>query len=287
MRKKTISVVLGLALMLVSVVGVKGVMTDKKEDLVGKSNIIDTMAMDTTWTKIDNAEPTYVNCSNKKEFNLKETSEEADYVFKGTVTKCEEFEVQWQDEKGEPWGPYPSSVVTVDISEEYYGESPVSGNSIKVYYPFAVSMKFLDGFTISEGYEYVFVTNALDEEFVENRNKNNPDDKFEQEKYADVYISDTMYDLMAVEDEKVLMYEDYCYCDEEIMEQTVTGDAVEEVVEEIEEIAPAEEVIEKGDFVLLNIDIISDLLNRIFEYPEEMPDAKDLKGLHEEMDRER
>lgn len=53
---------------------------------------------------------------------------EADYVFSGTVVDRKEYKVQWNDEDGEIWGPYPSSIIKVKVNEEYYGKSPTAGD---------------------------------------------------------------------------------------------------------------------------------------------------------------
>lgn len=211
----------------------------------------------TTWTKVENPTKTYVNCLQKQDFDLDEQTQNADYVFKGFITNCEEFEVQWQDETGQQWGPYPSSIITVKINEEYAGESPVSGESIKVYYPYSVSMEFSNAFKLLENHEYIFVTQALDNEFIEQRNKENPDDKFEQEKYADVYISDTGYDVMAVENNQISMYKSY-FDNQNIIDE-------QEELSISDDVTPEKELYAKNEFLVLDETSVIEKLYKLFD----------------------
>lgn len=142
-------------------------------------------------------------------FDLEEIKKEADYVFRGTVVDRKQYEVSWYDEKGEQWGPFTKSVIEVKVNEEYYGTSPVSGDTIKIYYSLPIEADLDGNFKIQDDAEYVFVTKALDEEFVAMKQQTAPDDKYEQEKHADVYIGDTCYDVMSVEDGNVIFYKNY------------------------------------------------------------------------------
>lgn len=215
----------------------------------------------TTWTKIEHSEKTYAECSEKEAFNLEEKLDKADYIFKGTITNCDEYDVEWQDENGEQWGPYTRSIITANISEDYYGESPVSGDSIKIYYPYSISTEFENGFDITEGKEYIFVTQALDSEFIENRNSQNPYDKFEQEKYADVFISDSGYDLMAIDNENIVLCNGYVEQTNEISDEILTGEAVSEIAEEVD---IDEQFLQNGNFIAINFNQILENLKLTF-----------------------
>lgn len=107
------------------------------------------------------------------------------------------------DEKGEAWGPYTSSVLEVRVSSDYQGKSPASEDTLRVYYPYGLNELRDTEVLLKEGQEYVFVTNALDDDFVARREKENPDDKFYQERYADVYISGASYSVLPVVEDKV------------------------------------------------------------------------------------
>lgn len=207
------------------------------------------------------------------EFDLEKTITDADYIFCGTVVSRKEYEVEWIDDNGEQWGPFPSSVIEVKINKEYYGKSPVEGDIIRVYYPYSLSTVFDGSFIIKDNGEYVFVTQALDEEFVQRRRKEVPDDKFEQEKYADVYISSPSYSLMPVDDGMVFMYHDYFGWDEQIMKKAKSEKSVKT------DKMSSSELVETGWFMALDEDDFNSSFSQILEKPEELPNADDLKNL--------
>lgn len=162
-----------------------------------------------TWKNVEISEQKhFANCMAKK-FDLSEIVTGADYVFSGTVINQSEYEVEWKDENNEKWGPFSNSVIEVEINKEYYGESPVGDKTIKVYYPYSMSTLFDKSFCIENNNEYIFITRLLDEEFVKEREKNNPYDKYDQEKYADVYISNTDSNILVVEDDTVFLNKEF------------------------------------------------------------------------------
>lgn len=209
------------------------------------------------------------------EFDLRKTIKEADYVFSGTVVSRKEYEVEWTDENGEHWGPFLKSIIEVKVGKEYYGNSPVDGNIIKVYYPYGLSMVFEDSFLIEDSSEYIFVTQALDKEFTDLRAKTSPEDKFGQERYADVYISNSHSNLLSISDNTVFMYREYFSWDEKIMKQTKEGSAVT-----TDKILSAE-LLENNYFIALSRNDFDNAFAKLFDNSVKLPTADELKSLRE------
>lgn len=239
------------------------------------------------WTEIEPMEKSYVSCVEDKDMDIRENLEETDYVFRGKIKDCKDYEIEWTDEKGEKWGPFNKSVLSVEIIEDYYGESPVSGNSINVYYPYSSTMEFSNSFVIGEDKEYVFVTKALDDEFIKNRNENNKDDKFEQEKYADVYISNAEYDLMVVEGDKVAVQNDYFIWDDNAMGQTESTDSISKDLVTDNEFTDEESDVSNDEnndwFIVLDKDYFKDAFCKILNNNNLFPNMEEINKIHEEL----
>lgn len=227
-----------------------------------------------SWKEIPIKDEKMLAYSYASEFDLKKTITDADYVFEGTVVSRKEYEVDWVDDNGEQWGPFPSSVIEVKINKEYYGKSPVEDDIIRVYYPYSLSTVFDGSVIIEDEGEYVFITQALDEEFVKQRRKEVPEDKFEQEKYADVYISSPSYSLMPIDDGMVFMYHDYFEWDNRIMKK-VESDASIKTNK-----VSSPELIDTGWFIALNEKDFDKSFLQLFERVEELPNADGLRKLH-------
>lgn len=162
------------------------------------------------WKEISNDKKvTYAKCDGIVEFDSKKVADEMDYVFSGKVIDYKEYEIGWTDEKGEDWGPFTSTVIDVEVEDEYQGKKPVDGNVIRVYYPYSIKTIFPGSFVIKKNERYVFITKYLDKEFINTRNLEAPEDHFEQEKHADVYISNPCYDVMDVEKNIVILHNKY------------------------------------------------------------------------------
>ncbi len=267
MKKNKIVISLVLASLLVGG-GVRYALNNNRSNMLSQGASV--------WKEVSINDEMYVASASLENFDLKETITESDYVFSGTVVNREEYEVEWVDDNGEQWGPFPSSVIEVKINKEYYGTSPVKDDIIRVYYPYSFSVAFKGSFLIKDNSEYVFVTRALDEKFVEQREKENPDDKFEQEKYADVYISNAYYSLLPVDNEMVFMNHDYFGWNEDVMKKTESSEYAQT------DKVTSSEVIENGWVIALNENDFDNSFSELFENQEELPDAIDLSNLHEE-----
>lgn len=226
------------------------------------------------WKEIPITEGTsFAKCNGIKEFDLKKIVTEADYVFRGIIIDRKEYKVEWIDDKGEKWGPFPSSVLEVKVTYEYNGESPVDGNIIKVYYPYSLSTVFEGSFLIKDDEEYVFLTQIFDDEFMARRKQAAPEDNFQQEKYADVYISNPSYSIMAIEKGTVFMYNDYFSWDGDTMKQIKKGTSVKTNK------MSSSDLIEKGWFIALDENKFDIAFSNLFKNPKKLPDAKDLQKI--------
>lgn len=243
--------------------------------IIGKNMlIIDSSAENklSTWKEISIKDgASYSRCSGVEAFDLKESISKADYIFSGEVISRKEYEVEWTDDNGEKWGPFPSSVLEVKISDEYYGLSPTKDGVIKVYYPYSLSMVFDGSFIIKDKGEYVFITQDLDKEFVNEKKKIAPDDNFQQEEHADVYITNPCYDIMAIDGDTVLLQNDYFSWNKDIMKKTKKYEKVKR------NIMSSPKLIESGWFIALDKSDFEKAFSKVIKNPRKIQDVSDLK----------
>ena len=181
--------------------------------------------------------PDIANASQQAPFNLKNQMSEdglgAKYFFSGTVISVTNFEDSWIDDNGEPWGPFSRTLVEVKITKEYYGNTLVENDTIKILFthrilsaplivdPLVPTIRYAEPFYMKVGSEYVFLSRLIDEKFIENRV---PESKSYPEKYADTIIYDLGYNVFPVENENVLVYSEYFKNDKEVMKKTLSRD---------------------------------------------------------------
>lgn len=219
----------------------------------------------TVWTEVPIKEGFCQILPIYSEFNLNRVITEADYVFSGTVINRKEYEVQWLDDEGNQWGPYPSSVIEVKINKEYNGDSPVDGDTIRIYYPQSLSAIIENSFQINDNCEYVFVTRILDEEFVENKLSEAPDDKFEQEKHADVYISNSRDNIMPVDGDTVAVYYEYFSWNNESINKSISNKSI------ASDEMSSPELIESESFLEFDRTDFDNMFSDLFIYSKDLP----------------
>lgn len=199
-NKKTSLITIGI-ISSVTICGMSGAIA------YGVSNVsTDNVSSSTVWQEVPINEGAYDVFATYSDFSLDKTFIDADYIFSGTIVDRTEYKVSWSDDNGEVFGPYPSSVIEVKIENDYYGKIPVEDDIIKVYYPNSLSANIDCSFQLKEGYEYIFITQAFDEEFIA---KKAPEDKFEQEKHADVFIPNARSNVISISEEGVVAYKQY------------------------------------------------------------------------------
>ncbi|MBR6996727.1 MAG: hypothetical protein IKH96_12055 [Ruminococcus sp.] len=158
-----------------------------------------------------------------KPFDLDSVIEETDLVFSGTVIDRKEYEVKWTDENGENWGPYRNAVIEVKINDVYYGNT--DKETIKIYYPQSLSTLYTGAFLLKQDQEYIFLANNFDEDYYEMK-ASNPHDRFEQEKYADIYITNSRDAIMPVINNIVSVYNGYFNSNEVALEKALSKENV-------------------------------------------------------------
>ncbi len=226
-------------------------------------------SQNTVWKEVPIVEGKCVSKTIKNEFDLRNIITNADYIFSGTVINKQEYEVSWNDNNGDNWGPFPSSIIEVKIKEIYYGESPVKTETVKVYYPDSLSTQFESSFNIVENNEYIFVSQLLDEEFVKYKNKYAPEDKFNQEKYANVYIADTSYNILPIKNGNVYMNKNYFSWDKDLLSQ---ADVKIDTKKDIDELGSFE-----NDWCIsCNINKFNKYFNKMLAAPEKLPTLEDI-----------
>ncbi len=222
----------------------------------------------TIWKEVPIEEGKTVINTIKNEFDLKNLITNADFVFSGIVVNRQEFEVSWHDDNGDNWGPFPSSIIEVKINEIYFGESPVGTETIKIYYPNSLSAQQEYSFNIVSNNEYIFVSKLLDEEFVKYKNKYAPDDKFNQEDYADVYIEDTSYNILPIKNGDVYFNKKYFSWDKDLLKQAEVN------------ITTKKEIAELGDFdndwcISCKTNKFNKYFNKMLGEPEKLPNLEE------------
>ncbi len=190
----------------------------------------------------------------------------ADYIFSGTVTSRKEYEIFWTDKDGKQRGPYEGAIIEVKVNHDYYGQSPVEGNTIKIYYPDSLSAEFEDVVWIKDQGEYVFITQALDEEFVQRRDKESSDNGSRPEKYADVYIG-RYYNTAVIDNGTVFTHRGYFDWNKDIMKKVKPNAKTDKI--------PAR-LTERGAYIALDKQDFDKAFNQILENPETLPTVKNI-----------
>lgn len=264
MKKKQITMIMLVTIMFLGVVNGKIADTDK----VNEEKKV------ATWKEVPIKNGiSFSRCSGIEQFDLKNNIKNSDYIFSGEVVSTKEYEVEWTDNHGEKWGPFPSSIIEVKIKDEYYGASSIKGNTIKVYYPYSLSTVFDGSFVIRDRMEYIFVTQNLDNEFKESKKKLAPDDNFQQEKHADVYISDSCYDIMAIEHNKVILHNDYFIWNKNAMNKVKKKYFVQK------DIIFSNDLIENGWFVVLSKEDFDKEFSNMIKNMDKLPNLKELEKI--------
>ncbi|MCL2433183.1 MAG: hypothetical protein FWD16_01505 [Clostridia bacterium] len=161
----------------------------------------------------------------------------------------------------------------VEISKVYSGMSPKTENEghIKVFFPLSTSLVLSKSFLLKENAEYVFITQYLDDKYVDLVTKDCPEIKAGTEKTvesADVYFGVTTYHLMPIENRNVLMESFYFWWDDDIMLQTKKGIKSDKVSDS--------RLLEDGSFIVLDQNDFDVAFMRLFENVESLPDADEL-----------
>lgn len=229
--------------------------------------------IESVWTEVPIVDGRYVGTDPAGEFDPKKIVTEADYVFSGTVLSRHTYAVEWTDENGEPWGPFQKSVIEVKVDKEYFGTSPSGTDRVKIYYPFSLSMTADNFFRIQDGGEYVFITKALDEEFVRYRNTHSPHDRHGQENHADVYISDACFEVMPIEAGSVILYHEYFSWDADVAGQVQSGN-----LPETDKIV-SDALARQGYFAAMDAEIFDAVFPGLFLNPDAVPDADALSAV--------
>ena len=219
-----------------------------------------------TWKEVPIQEGAYSVIRPLPTFDLKKIVTNADYVFSGKVIGRKEYEAFWTDEEGKQWGPYSSSIIEVEVNHDYYGKSPVKGNVIKIHYADSLSTVLDDSVLIKDQGEYVFITRALDDKYVERRKKETPEDGSEPEKYADVYIPTLYYNLLPIDKGTVFAYYQYFSWDKDIVKKVKSNVKTDKI---------PSDAIENGMYIALDRKEFDNAFNQLFENPEILPSASD------------
>ena len=210
------------------------------------------------------------------DFDLKKKISENDYVFSGTIVSIKEFENSWTGDNGELWGPFSRTIIEVKLNKEYYGKILIKDNVIKVCYPHSLLLDFGYSVPLKKGGEYIFLSKMFSKDYIEERRNNIPESKSEIEKHADVIIGGIWNSLFPVQDEKVTVYHEYFYYDNDIMKRVLPYEPFETNKKTVSG------TFENSNFIVFSKDDFEKAFLGLFEKPEKLPDADALKKIREE-----
>lgn len=150
------------------------------------------------------------------------------FVFRGTIVGAKEYEVSWTDENGDKRGPFKRSILEAKVSEIYHGKSPVSGDTVRILYPYSLSWDFEDAVRIREGGEYIFVRNwVIDDKYMDLISKYHPESlNYESAKHADIYLGGAWDSLFVVDGENVIVPSNYFVHDEKVATKVLPADSI-------------------------------------------------------------
>ena len=134
------------------------------------------------------------------------------YVFSGTIISRKAYEVTRTDSEGKVWGPYPQVIIEVKVNKEYKGKSPTEGDIIKICTQgLAVGSQYL--VRLKDGNEYVFKTVLYDEKYLDILEKEYPEGRFGEEKYADAFFTHTLDNAFPIKNGNVFVQKNFFFGD--------------------------------------------------------------------------
>ena len=188
-------------------------------------------------------------------FSSRRTIKESNYIFRGKVLDCKEYRVTWPKEE-DMWTLY-ISILKVEVLEVYLGDSFKQGDVIKVECadPFKEILSVFPQITKQgNSGEFIFLSTALDKEYLQEIVAMEWSGWTWEGKYADVLILSTFQNTFPVKDKIVFPYRDFFSCDKDVLDKTVSDDY--------------SLALNKDDFDLA--------FKKLIENPDELPDADEL-----------
>ena len=185
----------------------------------------------TEWNEVDikPKDPNQHGSTMLKPFKLDEVVNNADLVFRGTITDRKEYEVSWTDDNGQNWGPYGNGVFEVRVDEVYYGQS--DKETLKIYFPSCFRQSGDGIFGLNDSQEYIFIANAFDNDYYAHLAEN-PLDRTEPYKHADMYINGTRENALPIINDIVLPYYDFFKDNESVLAKDIPYEEVQELLPE-------------------------------------------------------
>lgn len=183
------------------------------------------------------------------------------FIFSGTVIQAKEYQSAWIDDEGRTWGPFSRTILEVKLNKIYRGESPVTGDTIKILYPYALSLSSDDSVKIVENVEYVFVNCwVIDDtyyEYLSNYCKSAIND--ESINQADIIIGNAWNSVFPINEETVTVYHEYFDSESNNMSAISTIDSVTPYQ------SVPYEAVESGDYIQLNMEDFEKLFLNLLE----------------------
>lgn len=151
------------------------------------------------------------------------------YVFSGTVQDIKLYEVSWTDEKGEEWGPFTRTILSVKIKKEYTGSATSENGIVRVLTTEVLSAEREDTVKINIGDTYVFVNCwSLDDKYFGYISENDPisyenDISLQQ---ADVIMGGAWNSVFPVENNTVMVYHEYFENNTDVLQKKLSASSI-------------------------------------------------------------
>lgn len=153
-------------------------------------------------------------------------------TFKGKVLEINAYKSSWKDDSGDKWGPFNTSILSVEITETYNDSIYKAGDIINVSYSYVVNAE-RGTIKISENSEYIFIGSWIkDEKYYEYATSidntlswaNNP-----ILDHTDLFAAGVRYSLCPVYNETIVVYNGY-FTKEELEEISLDTSIIKDFI---------------------------------------------------------
>ena len=188
------------------------------------------------------------------------------YVFSGTIISMTPFELSWTESNGNTWGPLEKTWIDVKINKEYNGKSPVDGDVVRIHYQSPLAWVFDNSVCLTENGEYVFVTQVINEQYLEYKSRLSHVEQPALNEYADVFLGAAWSSVFPINDGSVIVNKDYFAHDEAVMNQILPADSVKT------DNLTTSDSLKAGDyFIALSRDVFDREFVELFKNPSKLP----------------
>ena len=153
-------------------------------------------------------------------------------TFKGKVLKINAYESSWKDNSGEKWGPFSTSILSVEITETYNDSTFKTGDIVNVSFSYVVNAE-RGTIKLNENSEYIFIGSWIkDEKYFEYATS--VDDTLSWEnnpilEHTDLFATGVRYGICPVFNENIVIYHGY-FSEEELEEKSLDTSVIKNFI---------------------------------------------------------